>query len=145
MTRRQFIAASALGTLDVLAKPIRSNIGGRKYPNAEPSIPSASLYVQDGLVAIWDGIENVGEGVHDSSAPTWVDLVAGIELSSDAQLSWGNDYLYVNSQCLTRSTEALAYLQQSFFNMPKEGIGAGYTIEVVVNIASTGSRNIFGE
>lgn len=35
---------------------------------------SAKSYVQDGLVAMWDGIENAGWGVHDESAMTWVDL-----------------------------------------------------------------------
>lgn len=38
------------------------------------SIPPASAYVQSGLVAMWDGIENAGVGVHDNSATTWKDL-----------------------------------------------------------------------
>ena len=42
---------------------------------------SASLYVQDGLIACWDGIENAGAGVHDSSATVWKDLVAGREFA----------------------------------------------------------------
>ena len=36
--------------------------------------PTARFYVQDGLIAIWDGIENSGWGVHDASATTWKDL-----------------------------------------------------------------------
>ena len=36
--------------------------------------PTARSYVQDGLVAMWDGIENAGWGVHDSAATTWKDL-----------------------------------------------------------------------
>ena len=31
-------------------------------------------YVTDGLVAMWDGIENAGWGVHDANATTWYDL-----------------------------------------------------------------------
>ncbi len=42
---------------------------------------SASLYVQDGLIACWDGIENAGAGVHNSSATVWKDLVAGYEFN----------------------------------------------------------------
>ena len=42
---------------------------------------SASLYVQDGLVACWDGIENTGKGVHDSAATVWKDLVGGYEFT----------------------------------------------------------------
>ena len=43
--------------------------------------PSASLYVQNGLVACWDGVENAGTGVHDASATVWKDLVAGREFT----------------------------------------------------------------
>ena len=41
------------------------------------SAPTAKSYVQDGLIAMWDGIENVGWGVHDPNATTWTDLVGG--------------------------------------------------------------------
>lgn len=36
--------------------------------------PTARSYVQDGLIAMWDGIENAGWGVHDSSATVWHNL-----------------------------------------------------------------------
>ena len=42
--------------------------------------PTAKDYVQDGLIAMWDGIENAGWGVHDSSATVWKDLVGGNDL-----------------------------------------------------------------
>ena len=42
---------------------------------------TASRYVQDGLVACWDGYENAGTGLHDPSATTWKDLVGGYEFS----------------------------------------------------------------
>ena len=35
---------------------------------------NAFSYIQKGLVACYDGIENAGEGVHDPNATTWVDL-----------------------------------------------------------------------
>lgn len=38
---------------------------------------SASEYVQDGLLACWDGVENAGVDTHDASATVWKDLVAG--------------------------------------------------------------------
>ena len=41
------------------------------------SIPTAKDYVQDGLVAMWDGIENAGWGLHDPNATVWKDLVGG--------------------------------------------------------------------
>ena len=42
---------------------------------------SASEYVQDGLLACWDGFENAGADTHDASATVWKDLVAGREFS----------------------------------------------------------------
>ena len=36
--------------------------------------PTAKDYVQDGLIAMWDGIENAGWGVHDPNATVWKDL-----------------------------------------------------------------------
>ena len=47
-------------------------------------VPTAQDYVQDGLIALWDGIENAGWGVHDPGQRYWFDLVAGHRLSS-----WG--------------------------------------------------------
>ena len=44
---------------------------------ASADIP-ASAYVQSGLVAQYDGIENAGIGVHDPQATEWVDLKGGI-------------------------------------------------------------------
>ena len=42
---------------------------------------SAAQYVQDGLLACWDGFENAGAGTHDASAAVWKDLVAGREFA----------------------------------------------------------------
>ena len=57
--------------------------------------PTAKDYVQDGLVAMWDGIENAGWGTHDASATTWKDLIGqydgAVNLSG---LSWGEDRLH---------------------------------------------------
>ena len=35
---------------------------------------TAKSYIRDGLIAMWDGIENAGWGVHDPNATTWKDL-----------------------------------------------------------------------
>lgn len=39
--------------------------------------PTARDYVQDGLISMFDGIENSGYGVSDRSATTWIDLAGG--------------------------------------------------------------------
>ena len=66
---------------------------GRAYQAAferdsdNPEIP----YVTDGLVGRWDGLENAGEGIHDSAADRWVDLSGQggdfIRLSSTASFT----------------------------------------------------------
>ncbi len=52
-------------------------------------------YVQDGLVAQWDGIENVGRGRHDGTATAWTDLTGnGHDLKNFISgLSWQGDSL----------------------------------------------------
>lgn len=51
---------------------------------ARKRTPTARSYVQDGLVAMWDGIENSGWGVHDPNATVWKDLVGGVEARASA-------------------------------------------------------------
>ena len=36
---------------------------------------TAKDYVQDGLIAMWDGIENAGWGIHEQNATAWKNLV----------------------------------------------------------------------
>jgi hypothetical protein len=38
---------------------------------------TSSDYVQNGLIAHWDGIENVGRGQHSDATAVWTDLVGG--------------------------------------------------------------------
>lgn len=56
-------------------------------------LPTARDYVQDGLVAMWDGIENAGWGVHDPNATTWKDLSGnGHDLLLSGTASFGADH-----------------------------------------------------
>jgi hypothetical protein len=59
----------------VIAAPIKSNLASREI-SAMSSVsgPTAKDYIQDGLVAMWDGIENAGWGEHDDNASVWVGL-----------------------------------------------------------------------
>ena len=53
---------------------------------------ASRAYVQRGLVAAYDGIDNVGTGSHDSSATTWKNLADDSSLDGlcDSKLSWVN-------------------------------------------------------
>ena len=60
---------------------------------------TSASYVQDGLIAQWDGIENAGRGVHDANAATWVDLTGNgcdfpVQAYMGSQLKeWGDNSL----------------------------------------------------
>ena len=53
--------------------------------------PTAKDYVQNGLVAMWDGIENAGWGTHDASATTWKDLIGDNDFTITPNGIWGAD------------------------------------------------------
>lgn len=53
--------------------------------------PTARDYIQDGLVAMWDGIENAGWGVHDACATVWKDLIGGYD-ATRVNAKWGDKY-----------------------------------------------------
>ena len=42
---------------------------------------TSASYVQDGLIAQWDGIDNEGTGVHNPSATVWKDLKGSNDLT----------------------------------------------------------------
>ena len=56
---------------------------------------TAKDYVQDGLIAMWDGIENAGWGTHDASATAWKDLVGNCDGTSH-NVSFGDDCAIFN-------------------------------------------------
>ena len=65
-------------SLASIGRPTKSNVGGtHMLYGGVNTIPvyTAEDYVQDGLIAMWDGIENAGYGVHDASATIWKDLI----------------------------------------------------------------------
>ena len=53
---------------------------------------STSDYVQDGLVAHWDAIDNAGAGVHDGAATAWTDLKGGRQFTLSGA-TWGSNYV----------------------------------------------------
>ena len=49
-------------------------------------------YVQDGLVAMWDGIENAGKGRHDPNATAWKNLAGGPDaVPADGPAIWSDN------------------------------------------------------
>ena len=64
---------------------------------AEAVLPPPGVYVQDGLVAHWDGIDNQATGVHDPDATsTWIDLTHAYEMNLTDALVLPNGYEFPN-------------------------------------------------
>lgn len=74
----RFLIAIVLVCVSTMsADVVKSAIGGQKLGRMDQEGNyTAKDYVQDGLVAMWDGIENAGWGVHDDSMRTMVDLIS---------------------------------------------------------------------
>lgn len=84
-------------------------------------MPTARDYVQDGLIAMWDGIENAGWGVHDANATTWICLV-----DDRFNLALGESAL-VKSNNILLTSGSITLPQE--FTLPSYGL----TVEVCHN------------
>ena len=49
---------------------------------------TSASYVQDGLIAQWDGIDNSGTGTHDPNATVWKDLAGHNDLTLTNSAAW---------------------------------------------------------
>ena len=87
---------------------------------------TARDYVQDGLIAMLDGIENAGWGTHDENATVWTDLSGnGNDVDVDlTQASWEDGFLKVTGTTCTRDEEItnIATLEVLF----RESLGFSY-------------------
>lgn len=94
---------------------------------------TAKDYIQDGLVAMWDGIENVGWGKHDNESTEWVDLIRGTVFSvtppTSPDLILGFD---------ESSMFAQGGLGTSQANMLPTDLGDKHSLEVGYYVASCG-------
>ena len=83
---------------------------------------SASDYVQDGLVAQWDGVENAGVGLHEDSPSAWVDIVGGLAITIPEWVTVETNGFYSVSSTASRTCPTISSIS---------GLGNDVTIEVV--------------
>jgi hypothetical protein len=91
---------------------------------------TARDYVQDGLVAMWDGIENAGWGVHNQFAPKWKNLGAGgsnWDLSISGDSAW-QDTMFDSSNALASTSSRLSMWTKHTLPLTIEctAMGIGY-------------------
>ena len=79
-------------------------------------VPTTRDYVQDGLISMWDGIDNAGWGVHDPNATKWADLVGGADFTLTENGSFDESSFVCNG--LSAKGDGIS-------------LGIGYTIECV--------------
>lgn len=94
------------------------------FASGEPS----ALYVQTGLIAHWDGIDNAGPGEHDASASAWVNIApnaqgGNLPLAPLTAHSWADDHLVLKSGNAQSANKLIS---------PRPlNLGGAFTIEVM--------------
>ena len=118
MTTRNMIAA--LGAVAAFA--VAGTLHAEAYTSAS--------YVQGGLIAQWDGIDNAGTGTHDPNATVWKDLVGNLDMTLTAKGRWNmlGNALYVSGMGAQGPRATPAYK----------------TIEIVFKMKRDGGRIMFG-
>ena len=133
--RREFVVggAAATGGIAAVGDPVRSMLGARGAAGVGAKL-SAKDYVQNGLIAMWDGIENAGWGVHDPAATSIVDLVGGcgsLELNKVSIEYYNHAYIgnnFVGNENYTNNY--FAHLRGSVeASQTMFGLASGYTVE----------------
>lgn len=83
---KQFLSITTLVLMAFAAfgSPVRSDEAakGLSYIDEDVWNPTAADYIQDGLVNLWDAVENADWGVHTDYATSWTDLVGGFILQT---------------------------------------------------------------
>ena len=103
---------------------------------ANATATSTSSYVQDGLIACWDGIENAGTGQHDASATVWKDIIAGYEVSLNN--------VTVEADRMTFAGTATSYGVLSAADTTSTFVAAkDGTLEIVYRSSSSAASQVF--
>ena len=118
-----------------LASPVAFGIG-LFLVCAHVDAADTSCYIQDGLVAHWDGIENAGAGVaHDPAATTWKDLVGGREFTLTAGVTVNDDRLTFPGNASSYGNLSEADTAATF------GLATNGTVEIVYASSSASTAH----
>lgn len=104
-TRREFLmGVGAVAAGAAAARPIRGLVASNGGGYAQSAMPTASDYVQNGLIGLWDGIENVGLGEHIDGNHPWVNLVSGEVLNVEGSYFFDGNHLDMTSNAVGLTT-----------------------------------------
>lgn len=79
----------------VYASQVRSSVGARLQGMlaSENQQYTPADYVQDGLMAMWDGEWNAGIELHEDSPSRWIDLIGGNDLTLLQGVVFGSNFV----------------------------------------------------
>lgn len=83
----------------LIGNPIRSNVGATHISYGTQEAPqnyTASDYIQDGLICMFDGIENTDYLSHDNYATAWKDLIGNHSMVFAVLPSWVENALILD-------------------------------------------------
>lgn len=129
--RRMFLKSCAAMSIGVpfvgRCSPMKSMIAAEKNFREDEYSPFDVPYITDGMLAMWDGEWNVGWGVHDSTATSWVDLSGhGFDFPiPKTGVEWNNQSLSLAGG--TSLNRKLPEEQRKSFTVECVAIGTGVT------------------
>ena len=103
-------------------------VGGAYFARAD--IP-ASAYVQDGLIAQFDAIDNAGMGTHDANAKTWKDLSGN-----------GNDATLNNCYEGCWAAKSLV-MNNSLYASFATSFSGSFTVEIICSAPFSGAKSSY--
>lgn len=101
--------------------------------------PTAKSYVQDGLIAMWDGNENAGWGIHTSGTARWENLVdpncyaTGDKMSGSAAPVFDDNSAVFNKNCFYIANASRlngAKFMEFVFRADSDNYGSSYLGEL---------------
>ena len=141
--------AIASGTVVAPTITVTADKGARLVAvfKTQPSAFSSRSYVQDGLIAQYDGIKNVShDAAHDTSTTTWADLTGNgangaCVTDASAGFAWGENGWSVTNSCRPVTV--------SSYNLSQTLATGGFTLQFACTPAAPGNSEkrmvFFGE
>ena len=129
---------AALSAIPSSAMPLGLRLIATPKSKWDAATRTPDDYVQDGLIAMWDGEWNAGRGVHDDAATIWKDLIGSRDLTmldmTTSSRCWEKNCAYTDYGNLTRySSTAIAEARAiECVYMPTK-YGASYAGTLVMN------------
>lgn len=123
-------------SISAMCAPVRSMVAARSTVIAasEQKQYTAADYIQDGLIAMWDGIENDGYGIHNPDKIGWQDLSGNNfnlnRVNSAYTQIWEDDCLVLDG--LARGNGVLSRSSSDFASSVR-------TIECICSANASGS------